>query len=149
MAKSSRRLARQCVVQALYQWQLTAQAPSQIAPNFIGNDKLAGRHLDYFDLLISEIPAHIDKIDELIAAHLDRRPNQVDLLEQAILRLGTYELAYEPGIPVKVVLNEAVELAKLFCSENGYQYVNAVLDQIARVVRAQGAQEGVGDGTAD
>ncbi|MGR3914881.1 MAG: transcription antitermination factor NusB [Gammaproteobacteria bacterium] len=137
MAKSDRRLARRCAVQALYQWRITGQAPSQIRDSFIGNENLSGRHLEYFHELIADIPRRIERIDQLIAAHLDRAPEQVDLTEQAILRLGAYELAFAPDVPVKVALDEAVELARLFCAENGYKYVNAILDKIARDVRSE------------
>ena len=135
MARSGRRLARQCAVQALYQWRMTGQSPSQIERNFIENKNLTGRYLEYFLLLIDVVPLNIVKIDELIASHLDRDPDKVDLTEQAILRLGTYELAYARDIPTKVVLDEAVVLAKMFCSENGYKYVNGVLDKVARDIR--------------
>lgn len=135
MAKSDRRLARRCVVQALYQWRMTEQASAQIAQNFIHNESLTGKHLAYFLSLITAIPTHIEKIDELIAVHLDRAPHKVDITEQAILRLGTYELNYDHSIPPKVVLDEAIELAKLFCSEHSYKYINGVLDKIANEVR--------------
>lgn len=136
MARSGRHLARRCAVQALYQWRLTGQAPSQIEANFIGHEKLSGRHLDYFLALIRSIPKHTGQIDALLAPHLDRDPERVDLIEQAILRLGAYELAWERDIPAKVVLDEAIELAKLFCSEHGYKYVNGALDKVAREVRS-------------
>ena len=133
--KNDRRPARRCAVQAVYQWRITGQAPADIKGNFIGNEDLRGRHLDYFHELIADIPRRIARIDELINMHLDRPPEQVDLIEQAILRLGAYELAFAPEVPAKVALDEAVELARLFCAEHGYRYVNAVLDKVARDVR--------------
>ena len=140
MAKSGRSLARRCVMQALYQWRMTGQEPSEIPENFIANENLTGKHLDYFLLLINRIPGRIEKIDELIKVHLDRDPDKVDLIEQAILRLGVYELVYAQDIPARVVLDEAVDLAKVFCAENGYKYVNAVLDKIAHDVRGDIAE---------
>ncbi len=122
-------------MQALYQWRMTGQAPSQIEETFIKNKHLTGKAKSYFLLLINDIPKYIEKIDELIATRLDRDPASVDLLEQAILRVATYELAYDRQIPAKVVLDEAIELAKTFCSENGYKYVNGVLDKLAHDVR--------------
>ena len=137
MARSGRHLARRCAVQALYQWQMTGQAPSEIEQNFIRNENLTGKHLDYFLSLINIIPSYIEKIDEVISHHLDRDPERVDLIEQAILRLGAYELKYDQDIPTKVVLDEAIDLAKLFCSEHGYKYINGVLDKVARDVRSE------------
>ncbi len=149
MARSGRHLARRCAVQALYQWRVTGQAPSQIQRNFIGNQKLSGAHLDYFVALITAIPRHIKDIDQRIAAHLDRDPERVDLIEQAILRLGAYELAYDPDIPTKVVLNEAIDLAKLFCAEHSYQYINGVLDKIAHEVRSDVRSDARSDAQSD
>ncbi len=139
MAQSSMHLARRCAVQALYQWRMTGQAPAQIGPNFINNEQLTDKHLAYFRLLIEAIPRQIETIDRLIASHLDRAAERVDIIEQAILRLGAYELYYQPSIPVKVVLNEAIKLAKLFCAEHGYKYVNGVLDKVAQQTRNEAA----------
>ncbi len=135
MARNSRRVARECVVQALYQWSITKQEPSQIKDSFIENYNLSGTHRDYFLSLIDAIPAHTDELNKLLAPHLNRSPRQVDLIDQAILLLGAYELNYDHTIPTKVVLNESIEIAKRFCSENSYQYVNGVLDKVARAVR--------------
>jgi N utilization substance protein B len=60
----------------------------------------------------------------------------VDLIDHAILRVATYELKYQPDIPTNVVLDEAIDLAKVFASEHSYKYVNGVLDRIAREVRS-------------
>lgn len=135
MARSGRHLARMCAVQALYQWALTGQSSSQIEDRFIQNQQLSGKHLAYFQKLISAVPGNIGQIDQCISRHLDREMEKVDLIEQAILRIGTYELVFEGDIPVKVILNEAVDLAKVFASEYAYKYVNGVLDKVARVVR--------------
>ena len=135
MARSGRHLARRCAVQALYQWQMTGQAKEKIVDSFIENENLEGKHQDYFLSLINIIPNYIDQIDALIAPHLDRDQEKVDLIEQAILRLGTYELRYDKSIPTNVVIDEAIDLAKTFGSEHGYKYVNGVLDKVAREVR--------------
>ena len=135
MAKSGRHLARRCAVQALYQWQLTQQKPTDIEKFFIKNEQLHGQHKDYFLSLINIIPQFIEPIDAEIKPFLDRDPDKVDLIEQAILRVATYELKYDASIPTKVVLDEAIDIAKLFGSEHGYRYVNGVLDKIAKAVR--------------
>lgn len=135
MARSGRHLARRCAVQALYQWQVTGQDPEKIVESFIVNENLSGKHRDYFLTLINIIPNCIEQIDGLILPHLDREADKVDLIEQAILRLGTYELRYDPTIPVNVVIDEAIDLAKTFGSEQGFRYVNGVLDKVAREVR--------------
>lgn len=135
MARSGRHLARRCAVQALYQWQVTGQDPEKIIDSFIANENLSGKHRDYFLTLINIIPNCIAQIDALVAPHLDREADKIDLIEQAILRLGTYELRYDDTIPTNVVIDEAIDLAKTFGSEQGYRYVNGVLDKVAREVR--------------
>ena len=135
MARSGRYLARRCAVQALYQWKVTGQATSEIESSFIRNDSLSGRHLEYFLHLIQNIPGNAETLDAILSPHLDRDLEKVDLVEHAILWLGTYELKFQPDIPVNVVIDEAIDLAKTFSSEHGYKYVNGVLDKVAKEVR--------------
>ncbi|MEA3292603.1 MAG: transcription antitermination factor NusB [Pseudomonadota bacterium] len=130
MARSGRHLARRSAVQALYQWEITGQTPDEIEDSFIANQALKDRHLDYFRRMIHEIPEHVEEIDASLAPFLDRPLSKVDPVERAILRVGAYELAYQRDIPEKVVLDEAIGLAKLFCAEHGYKFVNGVLDKL-------------------
>ena len=141
VATYGRRAARICAVQALYQWRITEQPASDIESQFITDEKLVGTDRDFFRMLITEIPTHIKIIDQLISPHLDRTAANVDYLAQAILRLGTYELKFTPDIPLRVVLDEAVTIAKIFCADNGYKYVNAVLDKVAGQVRVENSNE--------
>lgn len=135
MALRGRRLARRCAVQALYQWRLTGQPRAQIKERFIADENLTGAAFDYFLELITQIPAHVDELDALIAAQSERDADSMDWLAQAIVRLGAFELAFAPSVPTKTVIDEAVTLAKLFCAEHAYKYINAVLDRVARAVR--------------
>ena len=114
---------------------MTGQKPEQIIGTFIGNENLTGKHLDWFLSLIDSIPIYVDEIDALIEPHLDRSSERVDPIEQAILRLGAFELRFDPTVPTNVVIDEAIDLAKTFGSEQGYRYVNGVLDKVARAVR--------------
>ena len=137
MVASSRHLARRCAIQALYQWGVTGQSASEIEKGFIKNENLSGRHLDYFLILIKNVPVQIENIDRLISPHLDRKLEMVDLIEHAILRVATYELQFEQDIPTRVILNEAIDLAKIFASQHSYKYVNGVLDKVAHAVRGK------------
>lgn len=87
-------------------------------------------------MLIENVPKNVTSLDEIIEPHLDRKLGSIDLIEHAILRIATYELQFEKDIPVNVVLDEAIDLAKIFTSENGYKYINGVLDKIAKQVRS-------------
>jgi N utilization substance protein B len=132
MATSGRHLARRNAVQALYQWDMTGQDASSINSSFIHDERLKGRYREYFEKMIKEIPLNIEKIDGVIALHTDRPVERLDPLEKAILRIGTYELLFQIDIPQNVVVNEAIEIAKLFCADNGYKYVNGVLDKVVK-----------------
>jgi len=140
--KGSRHKAREAAVQALYQWQLTQQAPEQIESHFILDHEMGDVDVEYFHHLVREIPRHLHELDDHIAPHLDRDMAEVDPVERAILRLGAYEFEFQTEIPYKVILNEAVELAKTFGGEHGHKYVNAVLDKVAAGLRAEEIRAG-------
>lgn len=135
--RGSRHKARRSAVQALYQWQLTQQAAGDIESHFLADGTMEQADLDYFHHLVREIPARLRELDGQLAPHVDRGIAEIDPVERAILRLGAFELEFHPEIPYRVVLNEAVELAKTFGAEHGHKYVNAVLDRVALRVRAQ------------
>ena len=132
----SRHKARHAAVQALYQWQLTQEPPGAVETHFALVQELGGIDLTYFRQLVSEIPAHCAGLDERLRPHLDRALEDIDPVERAILRLGAYELEFHLEIPYRVVLDEAIELAKTFGAEHGHKYVNAVLDKVASELRA-------------
>ncbi len=137
MATSGRHLARRTAVQALYQWDMTGQAASSIRASFIDDDRLKGRYLDYFEKLIKAIPKHQLLIDDAIEAQSDRPVSKIDPLEKAVLRVGVYELLFELDVPPNVVVNEAIEISKLFCSDHGYKFVNGVLDKVLKAKNNQ------------
>ncbi len=127
--------ARRCAVQALYQWQLTAQSPGLIEAEFLAEEDLQKADTAYFRELVHQIPARATEIDTALDPLLDRPLAQVDPVERAILRIGAYELMQRPDIPYRIVLNEAVELAKVFGAEQGHRFINGVLDKLARGAR--------------
>lgn len=134
MSKARSR-ARQCAVQALYQWQLTAQSSAEIEEQFVTEREMGKADREFFHELLSQVPAQIDELDQALRDHVDRPIEQIDPVERAILRLGVYELKARPETPYRVVINEAVELAKTFGAEQGHKYVNSVLDKVARKLR--------------
>lgn len=136
MSKGSRHKARQAAVQALYQWQLTQELTGGVEAHFVLEQEFAGIDMEYFQQLLSEIPRHRAKLDQSLRPHVDRALEDIDPVERAILWLGAYELEFRPEIPYRVVLDEAVELAKTFGAEHGHRYVNAVLDKMALRLRA-------------
>ena len=138
MSSGSRHLARQAAVQALYQWDLTEQRPEDILKHFIRDHDLNNADQEYFHSLVYEVPLYHQEINERIRPHIDRDLDDVDPVERAILRIGTYELEYKKDVPTKVIINEAIELAKIFGADHGYKFVNGVLDKIAMDLRPPG-----------
>jgi N utilization substance protein B len=131
-----RRRARRTALQALYQWQATGQDPGEIERQFIEEQDLARVDLEYFHELLHRVPALADELDPLLAPVLDRPLAQVDPVERAVLRIGVYELRHRPEVPYRVILNEAIELARVFGGEQGHRFVNAALDRLAGQLRA-------------
>lgn len=137
MAASSRHLARQAAVQALYQWDLTEQAPETILEHFIREHDTGNMDEEYFQLLVREVPLFHRELEAHIVPMLDRDLDDVDPVERAILRIGAYELEYRKDIPRNVVINESVELAKTFGAELSFRFINGVLDKVATELRPQ------------
>ena len=135
MSAGSRHLARQAAVQALYQWDLTEQAPEDILKHFIQDHDLNDADQAYFHALVYEVPLYRQEINGSLTPHIDRNLDDIDPVERAILRIGAYELEYRKDVPTRVIINEAVELAKTFGADHGYKFVNGVLDRVARELR--------------
>jgi N utilization substance protein B len=137
--------ARHRAVQAIYQWQMAGQDVREIRDQFLSNEEGGAFEIPYFDKLLSGVPAHLSELDRQLGPCLDRSIESVDPVERAILRLGAYELIHQPEVPYRVIINEAVELAKVFGAEQGHRFVNGVLDKLARRVRkAERKQKGSG-----
>lgn len=131
----ARSLARKRAVQALYMWEMTNVDLSDIDQQFVLEHDMSKVDLKYFQELLHKIPAHIDEIDDHIHSLLDRPFSEIDPVERAVMRLGVYELKYRLDIPYRVVINEAVEIAKTFGAEDGYKYVNSIVDGVAKKLR--------------
>ena len=134
-----RHQARRAVVQALYQWQATNQDPGFIVRQFLEDRSLQRFDKKLFKELFEGTIAEREALDELLGPLLDRPLDQVDPVERGVLRLAGYELKHRLEIPLRVVINEAVELAKTFGAESGHRFVNGVLDQLADQVRPEAA----------
>lgn len=130
-----RHRARSRALQALYQWQLTGNNVSDIERDFLADQDMEGVDTEFFGELLHQIPQRVNELDALCDPLLDRPISQIDPIEQALLRIGAYELAHRPETPYKVVINEAVELAKKFGAEQSHKYLNGVLDRMARELR--------------
>ena len=128
--------ARQRALQAVYQWQLTGQTVGTVENQFLTEGEMGKADPDYFRELLRLVADNTAALDAHITPHLDRPIAQVDPVEAAILRLGAAELKFRPDVPYRVVINEAIELAKTFGGEQGHKYVNSILDRVAAELRA-------------
>ena len=132
---AQRRKARHYGLQALYQWTLSGASPSDIEAEFrVDNDF---RHTDgeYFSAVLKGVVDDVDGLESLFEPALDRSLDELDPIERNLLRLGTFELRDRIDVPYKVVISEAIALAKKFGATDSHRYINGVLDKVARELR--------------
>jgi N utilization substance protein B len=122
-------------MQAVYQWQMTGQGADEIDRQFQEEAEVSRADGDYFHTLLRGVLAHVNEIDDALAPHIERRIDNVDPVERAILRCACFELAHCPDVPYKVIINEAVELTKQFGSDQAHKFVNGVLDKVVPKLR--------------
>ena len=127
-----RRRARRRALQALYQWQLTDQDEQDIIAQFLEEQDFSNVDTELFRSLVKGVVSTHQKLDDDLRPFLDRPPGQLDVIEKVILRIGAFELLNHPEVPYRVVLDEAIDLAGRFGADQGYSFVNAVLDKAAR-----------------
>jgi len=132
----ARRRARRLLAQALYQWQLGGADVAEIERQFRASDEFARVDADFFHEVLRGVVECAEALDARIAPLLDRRLAELDHVERALLRLGTFELCHRIDVPWRVVIDECVALARTFGAEQSHKYINAVLDAIARSERA-------------
>jgi N utilization substance protein B len=135
MKPAERRRARQFAVQAIYQWQITRTGVTQIIEQFSVDQDLSKTDVPYFKELLSGVVKNVDSLDDKLSPYLSRKIDDVDMVDIAVLRLAMFELTYRTDVPHKVVLNEAIELAKDFATDESYKFVNGVLDKALRSLK--------------
>ena len=128
---SARRRARECTVQALYSWAISGNTAEQVELAFVLDQDMDGVDKPYFRKLFRQTVENIETVDFSISPYIDRAFDELDPIEAAILRLAVYELRFELDVPYKVVINEAIEVAKVFGADESHKYINGVLDKIA------------------
>lgn len=137
MKPSPRRKARELAVQAVYSWQLSKNSVSEIDANFLTDNSARRFDIAYFQQLLHGVTSSVGSIDSAISPHVDRPLDDVDHVEKAILRVAIYELTDCVDVPYKVVINEAIELAKSFAADDSHKFVNGVLDKAVKLIRPQ------------
>ena len=136
MAKGSRQRARGLLIKALYQWQLTDHSRDELLAQYSELAEFGRIDQAFFEDMLTRVLAEAEALDEVIEAFADRGISQLDAVARAGLLLALTELKFRDDIPVKVVIDEAIKLAKRFGATDSYRFINAVLDKAAKRLRA-------------
>ncbi len=131
-----KRRARKLAVQALYQWLMSGSDLFEIEAQFRVANNMDKVDVEYFCRLLHGVPANLSKLEEALTPYIDRAIDGLNPIELTVLRMSAFELFNCPEIPYRVVLDESVSLTKEFGSQDGYRYVNGVLNNLAKKVRS-------------
>ncbi|MFT4020408.1 MAG: transcription antitermination factor NusB [Acinetobacter sp.] len=132
---AAKRKARRFAVQGIYEWQMSHNPVHEIEARTRADNAMHKVDLGYYHELLTRVIAEHEALDELLIPVLDREISALDGVELATLRLGAYELRDHAEIPYRVVLDEAIELAKHFGGADSHKYINGVLDRLAQTLR--------------
>ena len=126
-----RRAARELALQALYQLHMNGDTVTNVEAQFLTDQDFKHADKRLFSKILRGVSQQTADLDTLVAAHLDRELNELDPIECNILRMGAFELTDSVAVPYRVVINECVELGKVFGATDGHKYVNGILDKLA------------------
>ncbi len=137
VSPAARRKARHYAMQSLYQWQMTSAAINVIEAEFHTDNDMSKVDTAYYRELIHSVPKRLDEIDAAFGEFMkEREQSELDPITQALLRISTYEMMSRLDVPYKVVINEAISLAKKFGATDSHKFINGVLDKVAAAHRA-------------
>ncbi len=137
MKPSPRRKARELAFQAVFSWQINQNPVNDIEVNFITDNSKRRFDIEYFQLLLRGVTSNVKALDLAISPYVDRPIDDIDHVEKAILRVAVFELSDCQDVPYRVVINEAIELAKSFAADDSHKFVNGVLDKAVKLIRPQ------------
>lgn len=135
MKVSNRHRARELVVQGIYAWQLSGNSIDQIELSLATSNDMKKVDMPLFQRLLRGVGSQANDLDSVIKPYLGRLPEELDPIEKAILRVATFELKECLDVPYKVVINEAVELAKTFGAQESHKFINGALDKAIKTLR--------------
>lgn len=134
-SSSRRHQSRRFAMQALYGHLLSGTPVNDLLAHFRSEESFGRCDPGYFDQLVRGVLAERALLEQGFAGMLDRPIAQLDPVEHAVLLIAAYELQHCPELPYRIVINEAVELTKLFGATDGHKYINGVVDRLARQLR--------------
>ncbi|WP_263264748.1 transcription antitermination factor NusB [Pseudomonas entomophila] len=133
---AKRREARKLATQALYQWHVAKHSLNEIEAQFRVDNDFSDVDGAYFRELLHGVATNKTEIDEALKPCMELTLDELDPVELSVLRLSTFELLKRVDVPYRVVINEGIELAKIFGATDGHKFVNGVLDKLAPQLRA-------------
>jgi N utilization substance protein B len=133
--RGNRRIARELVLRALYQWQLTGDDFAKLLVQAEEAEEYAQANAVFLKALLDGILNEAAALDAALSPCLDRKVEELSPIEHGVLLIGAYELSHSLDVPYKVAINESVELAKRYGGTDGHKFVNGVLDKLAKETR--------------
>lgn len=134
--RGSRIRARMAAVQALYQWLLAGTEVPALIDQFVRAGRLVRADQAFFESLLRGVTADRTALEQVFDPYLSRPVVQLDPVEHAILLLATHELRDHPEIPFAAVIDQACSMARIYGAQDGYRFINGVLDAAAHTLRA-------------
>lgn len=135
MKPAHRKRARVLALQALYSWLMSGNDIKQIELTYVTTNDMTNVDMEYFQAILNGVTEDVESLDKLYKAYLGRLPEELDPIEKSIMRLATFELSERVDTPFKVVINEAIELAKVFGAEESHKFINGALDKAVKTLR--------------
>ena len=128
-----RRKARECVVQMLYQFEVGGEDARRVKSNFWKANEAPSDVSEFANVIFDGVISNMEKIDSSISGNSTNwKLSRMAAVDKSVLRVSVYELIFRTDIPVKVSINEAVEIAKRFGTAESGAFVNGILDNIAK-----------------
>ena len=132
---SNRRKSRELVMKSIYRGLVNQIDINQIKKDIQEDPDYIRADQDLYEEMLLGVFKNIDSLKQEIESYIDRSYEELSPIELSIIYFSLYELKYSLSVPYKVVINEAVEIAKTYGGADGYKYINGILNQAAKVNR--------------
>lgn len=135
MKPAFRKRARVLALQGLYAWLMSGNDIKQIELSIATTNDMTKVDMEYLQAIFAGVSKDVEALDKLYKPYLGRLPEELDPIEKSIMRLASFELSERLDTPFKVVINEAIELAKSFGAEESHKFINGALDKAVKSLR--------------
>ncbi|GGW85839.1 transcription antitermination factor NusB [Alteromonas halophila] len=135
MKVSARHKARELALQGVYSWQMSKNQIDQVELALATSNDMHKVDMAYFQAMLRGVAKNASRLDDIIKPYLGRLPEELDAIEKAVLRIATFELTERMDVPYRVIINEAIELAKAFGAEESHKFINGALDKAVKTLR--------------